>query len=105
MDRSPETRAVEADAVDVAVVRAGEGTDSYCMFQAENLSPEGAVLTGGLLLEVNEEVTLEIELGDGGPAHARARVVAIVPDDRPAMRVKFVDLDDATRQRFGRRRS
>lgn len=72
--------------------------DAYGMFEAAGVTLEGALLSGGLLLEIGEEVLLELRLAQ--PVHVRARVLAIVPGDPIAMQVAWVDLDDATRQRL-----
>jgi len=106
MDR-PQTSspALEAPArgaaLEVAVVipAAGQGA-VYAMFEARDLAADGVTLVGGLLLEKNEEVTLEIRLPDRGLVRARARIAGINPD--ASMRATFVGLDDADRQRLGR---
>ena len=83
-----------ANAVEAAVIQG----DAYAMFAAADVTLEGALLTGGLLLEIGEEVLLELRLAQ--PVHVRARVAAIVPGEPIAMQVTWVDLDDATRQRL-----
>ena len=72
--------------------------DAYAMFAAASVTVEGALLSGGLLLEIGEEVLLELRLAQ--PVHVRARVLAIVPGEPIAMPVAWVDLDDTTRQRL-----
>ena len=112
MDRPPETssRAPEAGAspaparaasgIEVAVVVPSAGTGAvYVMYEAHGLSPEGVTLSGGLLLEKHEEVTIELRLPDRGSVRVRARVAAI---ERAALRVAFIGLDDPDRQRLSR---
>jgi len=75
-------------AVEVAVVLQSSGRGAvYCMFEALSLRPEGAILRGGLLLEVNEEVTLELSLPGRAAFRTQARVVEILHGKPPAMRV------------------
>jgi hypothetical protein len=86
-------------AIDAAVVLpdSGEGT-SYLMFEAVGVTPEGATLRGGLLLEVNEEVTLELRLPDRNAFRARARVVEIVHGRPPAMKVVWTSVHEGDRR-------
>ena len=88
-------------ALEVAVVipAAGQGA-VYPMYEARDLAADGVTLVGGLLLEKNEEVTLEIRLPDRGSVRARARIAGVNPD--ASMRATFVGLDDADRQRLAR---
>ena len=92
---------VRGAALEVAVVipSAGQGA-VYAMFEARELAADGLTLAGGLLLERNEEVTLEIRLPDRAVVRARARIAGVGPD--ASMRAVFVALDDADRQRLGR---
>ena len=69
----------------------GESVALYRMFEALSLGPDGAVLGGGLLLEVNEEVTLELRLPDRSVLRTHARVVEILHGARPAMRVVWTE--------------
>jgi hypothetical protein len=86
-----------------AVVLAVAGRAAvYDMFEALSITPEGATLSGGLLLEVNEEATLELRLPDRSAFRARARVVEIVHGDRPAMKVVWTAVAEADRHRLGR---
>jgi hypothetical protein len=98
---SPALAPVRGAALEVAVVipSAGQGA-VYTMFEARDLAPDGVTLAGGLLLERNEEVTLEIRLPDRAVVRARARIAGVGPD--ASMRAVFVALDDADRQRLGR---
>jgi len=87
-------------ALEVAVVIPAAGQAAvYAMFEARDLAADGVTLAGGLLLEKNEEVTLEIRLPDRA-VHARARIDGVGAD--ASMRAVFVGLDDADRQRLGR---
>jgi hypothetical protein len=89
-----------------AVVLPGPGRAAlYGMFEALSVTPDGATLRGGLLLEVNEEVILELRLPDLSAFRARARVVEIVPDvgdERPAMKVEWTAVAEADRHRLRR---
>jgi len=79
------------------------GTDhvaSYTMFEASRVTAEGARLTGPLLLEVHEELTLELALGAHDGVRAHARVVRIEPGDPPAMHVRFEELSDEARRKL-----
>ena len=87
-----------ASQVEAAVIQPG---GAYAMFDAGGITPEGALLSGGLLLEIGEEFLLELRLGSA-PVRVRARVLAIVPGDQAAMQVAWIELDDATRQRLAR---
>jgi hypothetical protein len=93
--RSPTQATSRAESsVDVAVIQG----DAYSMFEATAVTLDGAILYGGLLLEIGEEVLLELRLAQ--PVHVRARVLAIVPGEPIGMQVAWIDLDDATRQRL-----
>lgn len=98
---SPALAPARGSAFEVAVVipSAGQGA-VYAMFEARELAADGVTLAGGLLLEKNEEVTLEIRLPDRAIVRARARIDGHNPDS--SMRATFVGLDDADRQRLGR---
>lgn len=86
--------------IEASVVLPAAGQSSlYGMFEALSVTPEGATLRGGLLLEVNEEVTIELRLPDLSAFRARARVVEIVRDERPAMKVIWTGGDPADRHR------
>ncbi len=89
--------------VEASIVLLAAGQSSlYSMFEAMSVTPEGATLRGGLLLEVNEEVTIELRLPDLSAFRARARVVEIVRDERPAMKVVWTGVRDADRHRLSR---
>lgn len=87
--------------VDVLVVSPG-GQGGYAMFEAAELSLDGALLVGGLLLEIEEEVTLDLRLPERGTVRAKAVVREILRDRGPAMRVTFAQLDEAERARLSR---
>jgi len=111
MDRRLDTSAMRADsggavtagrALDAAVVLPAPGQGSaYAMYRVDELAADGAALSGGLLLEKGEELTLELRLPEAGAVRARARVVDIAPG-RSGMRVAFVGLEEADRQRLSR---
>ncbi|HKE14115.1 MAG TPA: hypothetical protein VKB80_04610 [Kofleriaceae bacterium] len=89
--------------VEAAVILPSAGrTARYGMFEAVSVTPDGATLRGGLLLEVNEEVTLELRLPDLSAFRAEARVVEIVHGDRPAMKVIWTAVAEADRRRLRR---
>ena len=85
--------------VGVVIPSAGQGA-VYPMYQAHELAADGVTLVGGLLLERNEEVILEIRLPDRGPVRTRVRIAALNPD--ASMRAIFIGLDDADRQHLMR---
>lgn len=93
-------------AVEASVVLPGAGRAAlYGMFEALSVTQEGATLRGGLLLEVNEEVILELRLPDLSSFRGRARVVEILPesgDERPAMKVVWTGVAEADRHRLRR---
>jgi hypothetical protein len=90
-----------AAALEVAVVIPSAGPGAvYAMYQARDLAAGGLTLVGGLLLEKDEEVTLEIRLPERGPLRARVRIAGVGPD--ASMQATFVGLDDADRQRLPR---
>jgi hypothetical protein len=97
LPKSSPAPAPRATALEVAVVipSAGQGA-VYTMYQARDLAADGVTLVGGLLLEKDEEVTLEIRLPDRGPLRARVRIAGVGPD--ASMRATFVGLDDADRR-------
>ena len=98
---SPVLAPARGAALEVAVVIPSAGQAAvYVMFEARDLAGDGVTLAGGLLLEKNEEVTLEIRLPDRAVVRARARIDGVGPDT--SMRAVFVGLDDADRQRLGR---
>ncbi len=89
--------------VEASVVLPAAGQSAlYGMFEALSVTPEGATLRGGLLLEVNEEVTIELRLPDLSAFRARARVVEILRGERPAMKVVWTGGDPADRHRLSR---
>jgi hypothetical protein len=93
------TLKVEASVVLPAA--AGRGA-VYGMFEAVSVTPDGATLRGGLLLEVNEEVILELRMPDLSEFRARARVVEIQHGERPVMKVVWTRVADADRHRLRR---
>jgi len=82
------------------VLPSSERGSLYNMFEALQVTPEGATLRGGLLLEVNEEVTIELRLPDLSSFRARARVVQVMLGERPAMKVVWTGVGDADRRRL-----
>jgi PilZ domain-containing protein len=70
---------------------------SYPMFELRELRGDGALLSGPLLLEVSEELTLRLQPASGAPLVLRARVTAV---ENAGLAVSFVDLSPAERQRL-----
>ncbi len=91
-------------AVEACVLRVAAGLPAarYGMFEAVSVSPEGATLAGGLLLEVSEEVTFELRMPDRTLFRARARVVEIVRGRPPAMKVVWTGVAEGDRHRLAR---
>lgn len=86
-----------------ALVLARDGVETrYDMLEVQTLSPQGAVLACGLLLEMDEEVDLDLALGDGGLLRARGRVVRLVYE-LPGVEVAFTGLDQRDRKRIENR--
>jgi hypothetical protein len=82
------------------VVLAAPGREAYRMYEALSVTQEGATLRGGLLLEVNEEVALELRLADRTAVQTSARVVEIALSP-PIMKVVWTGLADDDRHRLG----
>ena len=75
------------------------GTPSYAMYEAERVTPEGAFLTGPLLLEASEAFTVELALPGGDTVRTQARVVRVERGAAVGMAVRFIGLsDDAKRK-------
>jgi hypothetical protein len=77
-----------------------EGEPCYAMFEAERVTPEGAFLAGPLLLEVQEDFTVELALPDGDKVRTRARVVRVDRGAVPGMDVSFIDLPDEAKRKL-----
>ena len=69
---------------------------AYSMYEARGLSPDGVFLAGSLFLELNEEFTVELILGDAR-LRTRARVTAVERGAAPGMAVVFANLSDSDR--------
>jgi len=88
------------DVVTASIVSGnGASGGAYPMFRARDISPQGALLVGGLFLEVDEEFTVELALGDR-LVRATARVVRLEQAEPSAvqelaMRVSFTGLSAA----------
>ncbi len=80
-----------------AVVVAAAGGSQYPMFTARELSPTGAVLSGPMLLELGEQVTVEIGFDDGERVRVEATVAEIASGGE--MRVEWTT-SDALAQRI-----
>ena len=66
------------------------------------LSPAGAVLECGLLLEMDEELTMDLVLDEGAPVRVHARVVGLLRE-LPAVEVSFPELGEGDRTRIEHR--
>jgi hypothetical protein len=71
----------------------------YAMFEVRELSPGGAVLECGLLLEMDEELTMDLVLDEGAPVRVHARVVGLLRE-LPAVAVSFAGLGERERTRI-----
>jgi hypothetical protein len=78
------------------------GERRYSMFEVRELSPGGAVLEGGLLLEMDEELTMDLVLDDGAPVRVQARVVGL-QRELPGVEVIFPELGERDRTRIENR--
>jgi hypothetical protein len=82
-----------------AVTASIAGPDgSYAMFEAHRIDPRGAFLAGTLLLELDEEFTVELSFADASRLRVRARVDRVQRDVEPGMTVSFSDLSEADRK-------
>ncbi|RMH43304.1 MAG: hypothetical protein D6689_05485 [Deltaproteobacteria bacterium] len=79
---------------------AGAEPVRYEMFDATEVTAEGARLCGPVLLDVDDVVTLEVG-GSGDAVRVRARVVKVTRDGGGHMDVRFVDVDQDVRRRLG----
>jgi hypothetical protein len=85
------------------LVLAREGAERrYAMFEVRELSPGGAVLEGGLLLEMDEELTVDLVLDEDAPVRVHARVVGLLRE-LPAVAVRFPELGERDRTRVENR--
>ena len=90
--------------VTVTHARAGEPATTH---HARDFSPEGVFLFTPRPLEVGSEVTLEIELPDGGCVSVSGQVVrmqivreALEPPGLSGMAIRFKNLDEAVGERI-----
>ncbi len=77
-----------------------DGEPSYAMFEAERVTGEGAFLTGPLLLEAQEDITLELALPGGDSVRTRARVTRVRRGEGAGMDVSFLDLSDDLKRKL-----
>lgn len=83
----PPASEAETDAVKVAVVGNGASNSSYLMFEAAELTADGAFLSGDVFLEVDEEFAVRLSFGDDS-VDATARVISL-DHGKPGMNVTF----------------
>jgi len=87
-------------AMHAELVLAREGMERrYAMFAVRGLSPGGALLAGGLLLEMDEELTLDLVLDEAAPLRVCARVVGL-HREVPGVEVAFAGLAEHDRKRI-----
>lgn len=102
---SPASAAPEHDAtprrgVHAELVLVREGVERrYSMFAVRELSPRGALLTGGLLLEMDEDLIMDLVLDEAAPLRVCARVVG-VKREVPGVEVTFSGLAEHDRKRI-----
>ncbi len=82
--------------VPVSIVSRGGATGTV-LFDTRDLSQGGAFLSSRLLLEVDEELELELALGDAR-VRAVGRVVHVSREGAPGMGIEFTRLSDADRE-------
>lgn len=87
------------------VVESGDRTRIYRMYEAREITPEGAFLAGALFLEIGETVTLELSWSEGEAVRVSARVVALEHAGTPGMTVAFSHVDDRARSLIQARES
>lgn len=86
--------------VQAELVLAREGGERrYAMFAVRELSPRGALLAGGLLLEMDEELVMDLVLDQDAPLRVCARVVG-VQRAVPGVEVTFSGLAEHERKRI-----
>lgn len=83
---------------ELVLARAGEER-RYAMFDVRELAPGRAVLEGGLLPEIDEELTLDLVLDRDAPVRVEARVVRLVRE-AAAVEVVFPELGERERTRI-----
>lgn len=102
---TPASAAPDQDAAARAEMRADlvlarEGAERrYAMYAVRALSPGGALLAGGLLLEMDEELTLDLVLDEAAPLRVSARVVGL-HREVPGVEVAFTGLAEHDRKRI-----
>lgn len=87
-------------AIDVPAAVIGANRDanpSYGMYQATEISEDGAFLRGPMLLEPNERFTLELAFEDGTRVRADALVERVDLGPVPGLDVRFTDLSQPAR--------
>lgn len=100
--RKPRTHARWQVEVPVTIIDEAHRADGHLQFDTHDLSVGGAFLKSALLFEVEEELTLEFDLGTER-VRIRCRVVRIARGDPPAgMGIVFVELAPADRETIQR---
>jgi hypothetical protein len=98
----PTAPPAQRPAARAAVIDDRRGEARYTMFAVRELSSQGAFLASELLLEADEEITLELSRGSEPALRVRARVVELATATGSArgMRVAFTGLDAESRARL-----
>jgi hypothetical protein len=97
----PTASPAQRPAARAAVIDDRRGEARYPMFAVRELSSEGAFLASELLLEADEEITLELSRGSEPALRVRARVVELATaGSARGMRVAFTGLDAESRSRL-----
>ncbi len=89
-----------SNGIPTAAVVAGDKPSSYGMFEAQELTAQGAFLVGSLLLELHELVTIELTLVDGSSVRVKARVERVEQGENPGVRVAFTEQGDESRDKL-----
>ena len=87
----PTAGSANGHAVRVSVV-GHNASSSYTMFDAIDVTPEGAFFSGSMFLELDEEVKVQLDLDGGDPIEVLAKVTEL-DRSRPGMFVVFSQLN------------
>lgn len=101
MSANTSTRPDPAAAIEASVWgRTGDQPQPYRMFEATELSAQGAFFAGTVWFERGEELDIELAMPGGRSMRLRARVTGLERGARPGMRVSFAELSDEDRKRL-----
>ena len=88
---------MKANGTKVAVVADGGG-HAHTMFDAQDITLDGAFLAGALFLEVDEVFEVELSFDDSQTIRAKVRVERVEKGEKPGMAVSFAELSDSDRK-------